>query len=80
MAALRQAADSTSAQLAELQALADKRVLQATAAAAEEAEQCRRSWREEFEKRRQLQNEVCVCVSWPQGGGGCERGCHAQPA
>jgi len=55
---LRQAADDAQAQLMDVQQVAGKQVAQAQAAAAQEVELYRQRWRDEFEKRRKLHNQV----------------------
>lgn len=57
---LRQAADDAQAQLMDVQQVANKQVAHAQEAAAKEVELYRQRWRDEFERRRKLHNQVGI--------------------
>lgn len=55
---MRQEADDARQQLSTLRELTDKQIAKANAAAQQEVQQYRQRWRDEFEKRRKLHNQV----------------------
>lgn len=58
---LRTAIDDAQAQLSAVQATADTRVDKAEAAATQQVEVFRQRWQQEFERRKQLHNQVHMC-------------------
>lgn len=68
---MRQEADDARQQLSTMRELTDKQIAKAEAAAQQEVQQYRQRWREEFERRRKLHNQVC-------GINGCQLPCPAQ--
>lgn len=60
MQEMRKELDSANQQLSTLQELTNKQMAKVQAAAAQEVQQYRQHWRDEFDKRRKLHNQVCV--------------------
>jgi kinesin family protein C2/C3 len=59
---MRQEADDARQQLSTMRQLTDKQIAKAEAAAQQEVTLFRQRWREEFERRRKLHNQVCVTL------------------
>lgn len=55
---LRQEADDARQQLSTVRQLADKQIAKAQAAAQQEVDLYRQRWRDEYERRRKLHNQV----------------------